>query len=65
VNSVLVGFGALLAVGWVAGRVRVLGDGAAEVLSRPEWSVTVRVYKPAVELELVSRVSGCSIRRGR
>lgn len=41
-NSVLVGFGALvavIAVGWVAGRVRVLGDGAAGVLSRLSYFV--------------------------
>ncbi len=41
-NSVLVGFGALVAVivvGWVAGRVRVLGDGASEVLSRLSYFV--------------------------
>jgi predicted permease len=42
VNSILVGFGALvlvIAVGWVAGRVRVLGDGASEVLSRLSYFV--------------------------
>lgn len=41
-NSVLIGFGALvavIAVGWVAGRVRVLGDGAAGVLSRLSYFV--------------------------
>ncbi len=41
-NSVLVGFGALvavIAVGWVAGRVGVLGDGAAGVLSRLSYFV--------------------------
>lgn len=41
-NSVLVGFGALvlvIAVGWVAGRVRVLGDGASEVLSKLSYFV--------------------------
>lgn len=41
-NSILVGFGALVAVigvGWVAGRVRVLGDGAAGVLSRLSYFV--------------------------
>jgi predicted permease len=41
-NSVLVGFGALVAVigvGWVAGRARVLGDGAAGVLSRLSYFV--------------------------
>jgi malonate transporter and related proteins len=42
VNSVLAGFAALvavIAVGWVAGRTRVLGDGAAEVLSRLSYFV--------------------------
>jgi malonate transporter and related proteins len=42
VNSVLAGFGALVAVivvGWVAGRTRVLGDGAAGVLSRLSYFV--------------------------
>jgi malonate transporter len=42
VNSVLVGFGALvavIAVGWVAGRTRVLGEGAAGVLSRLSYFV--------------------------
>ena len=41
-NSVLAGFGALVAVivvGWVAGRSRVLGDGAAGVLSRLSYFV--------------------------
>lgn len=41
-NSILVGFGALvlvIAVGWVAGRVRVLGDGASEVLSKLSYFV--------------------------
>ncbi|HEX6358320.1 AEC family transporter [Actinophytocola sp.] len=41
-NSVLVGFGALVAVivvGWIAGRARVLGDGAAGVLSRLSYFV--------------------------
>ena len=41
-NSVLVGFGALVAVivvGWVAGRARVLGEGAAGVLSRLSYFV--------------------------
>lgn len=41
-NSILVGFGALVAVilvGWVAGRVRVLGDSAPEVLSRLSYFV--------------------------
>jgi predicted permease len=41
-NSVLVGFGALVAVivvGWVTGRARVLGDGAAGVLSRLSYFV--------------------------
>lgn len=41
-NSILVGFGALvavIAVGWIAGRVRVLGDGASEVLSRLSYFV--------------------------
>lgn len=41
-NSVLVGFGALVAVivvGWVAGRTRVLGEGAAGVLSRLSYFV--------------------------
>jgi malonate transporter len=42
VNSVLAGFGALVAVivvGWVAGRARVLGDGASEVLSKLSYFV--------------------------
>jgi predicted permease len=42
VNSVLVGFGALVAVivvGWLTGRARVLGDGAAGVLSRLSYFV--------------------------
>lgn len=41
-NSVLVGFGALVAVivvGWVAGRTRVLGEDAAGVLSRLSYFV--------------------------
>ncbi|WP_291419490.1 FAD-linked oxidase C-terminal domain-containing protein [Actinophytocola sp.] len=41
-NSVLIGFGALvvvIAVGWVAGRARVLGDGAAGVLPRLSYFV--------------------------
>jgi malonate transporter and related proteins len=41
-NSILAGFGALVAVivvGWVAGRARVLGDGAAGVLSRLSYFV--------------------------
>ena len=41
-TSLLVGFGTLVAViglGWVAGRVRVLGDGASEVLSRLSYFV--------------------------
>lgn len=41
-NSVLVGFGALVAVivvGWVASRTRVLGEGAAGVLSRLSYFV--------------------------